>query len=144
MRGGMCQTIYMHAKANNKYMKNYDKENKHNIISHALRWKYGWEMPQEHPVDSFKWVKDLFQFNERFIKRYDENNNKGYFLELHAEYLKKIFNLHKDLPFLPKREKNNKCEKLVCNIEDKKIYIIHIRALKQALNQGLILKRYTE
>ena len=34
-----------------------------------------------------------------------------------------------------------KVEKRVCSIEDKEKYVIHIRALKQALNHGLILKR---
>ena len=32
-------------------------------------------------------------------------------------------------------------KKLVCGIEDKEKYVVHIRALKQALNHGLILKR---
>ena len=37
--------------------------------------------------------------------------------------------------------KINKCSKLVCNLYDKKGYVIHIRALKQALNHGLILTK---
>ena len=37
--------------------------------------------------------------------------------------------------------KIRKCNKLVCNLYDKKEYIVHIRALKQALNYGLILKK---
>ena len=41
---------------------------------------------------------------------------------------KKVFNLHKDLPFLPERKKFKKVEKLVCSIEDKEKYFIHIRA----------------
>ena len=90
------------------------------------------------PLDGFKWVKDLFKFNEDFIRNYDENSNKGYFLEVDP---KKLFRLHKDFPFLPKKEKINKCEKLVCNIKDKEIYAVHIRALKQALNHGLKLKK---
>ena len=73
------------------------------------------------PLDGFKWVKDLFKFNEDFIRNYDENSNKGYFLEVDVEYPKKLFRLHKDFPFLPKKEKINKCEKLVCNIKDKDI-----------------------
>ena len=93
------------------------------------------------PLDGFKWVKDLFKFNEDFIRNYDENSNKGYFLEVDVEYPKKLFRLHKDFPFLPKKEKINKCEKLVCNIKDKEIYAVHIRALKQALNHGLKLKK---
>ena len=47
---------------------------------------------------------------------------------------------HKDLPFLPERKKLEKVEKLVCSIEDEEKYVIYIRALKQALNHGLVLK----
>ena len=86
-------------------------------------------------------TKKLSKFNEDFIKNYDENSNKGYFLEVDIDYPKELFNLHKDLPFLPERKKVNKVEKLICSIEDKEKYVIHIRALKQALNHGLILKK---
>ena len=34
-----------------------------------------------------------------------------------------------------------KSKKLICIIEDKERYVIHIRALKQALNHGLKLKK---
>ena len=83
----------------------------------------------------------MSKFNEDFIKKYDENNNKGYFLEVDIGYPKELFNFHKDLPFLPKRKKVEKVEKLICSIEDKEKYVIHIRALKQALNHGLVLKK---
>ena len=76
-----------------------------------------------------------------FIKNYDENSNKGYILEVDVEYPKKLFNLHSDLPFLPERKKIGKCNKLVCTVQDKENYVVHIRALKQALNHGLILKK---
>ena len=56
------------------------------------------------------------------------------------EYPKQLFGFHKELPFLPERKKIEKVEKLVCSIEDKEKYVIHIRALKQALNNGLKLK----
>ena len=55
-----------------------------------------------------------------FIKNNDENSGKGYFLEVDVDYPKKLFDLHKDLPFLPERRKVNKIEKLICSIEDKK------------------------
>ena len=77
-------------------------------------------MSQTLPVNGFKWVKNLSRFNEIFISNYDENSNKGYFLEVDIDYSKELFNLHKDLPFLPERKKVNKVEKLICNIEDKK------------------------
>ena len=53
-----------------------------------------------------------------------------------------MFNLHKYLPFLPERKKIKKINQSVCNISDKENYVVHIRALKQALNHGLILKKY--
>ena len=46
-----------------------------------------------------------------------------------------------NLPFLSERTKIKKCNNLVCNLYDKKEYAAHIRALKQALNHGLILKK---
>ena len=52
-----------------------------------------------------------------------------------------LYNLHKDLPFLPERKKVERVKKLICGIEDKKKYVIHIRPLKQALNHGLKLKK---
>ena len=55
------------------------------------------------------------------------------------EYLKTLFNSHKDLPFLPERKKVEKVVNLICIIEDKK-NVIHIKALKQALIHGLKLK----
>ena len=49
--------------------------------------------------------------------------------------------LHSDLPFLHERMKINKCDKLVCNLNDKENYPMHILALKQALNHGLKLTK---
>ena len=49
--------------------------------------------------------------------------------------------MHSDLPFSSERIKIKKCNKLVHNSYDKKEYVVHIRALKQALNHGLILKK---
>ena len=71
-RGGICHAIHRYAKANNKYMKNHDK----NIESSYLMYLdaknlYGWAMSQKLPVDGFKWIKKLSEFNEDFIKNYD-------------------------------------------------------------------------
>ena len=83
---------------------------------------------------------DLSKFNENFIKNYDENNDKGYFLEIDVKYPTNLHKLHSDLPFLSKRMEINKFKKLVCTVYNKKNYVVHISALKQALNHGLILK----
>ena len=144
IRGGICQATHRYAKANNKYMKNYDKNIESSYIEYLdANNLYGWAMSQKLPVNDFKWVKqeELSKFNEDFIKNYDENGNIGYFLEVDIDYPKELFNLHKDLPFLPESKKVNKVEKLICSIENKEKYVIHIRSLKQALNHGLKLKK---
>ena len=142
IRGGMCQAIHRHAKANNKYMNNYDK----NIESSYLMYLdannlYRWAMSQKLLVNGFKWVKELSKFSKSFIKGYDENSDREYFFDVDVEYPKNVFNHHKDLPFLPERKKIGKCNKLVCRIQDKENYVVHIRMLKQALNHGLTLKK---
>ena len=67
-RCGICQATHRHAKANNKYMNNY---NKHVISSYPMYLDannlYGWVMPQKLPVKDFKWVKKLSKFNKDFI-----------------------------------------------------------------------------
>ena len=94
-------------------MNNHDKRK---MISYLMYLDannlYGWAMSQKLPADGFKWIKDLFQFNERFIKNYDENSNKAYFLEVNVECPKNLFDLHKDLPFLPKRKTIEKAKKI--------------------------------
>ena len=98
-------------------------------------------MCKKLPVSNFTWAEDLSIFTESFIKDYDENSDTWYFLEVDIKYPKELFNKHKDLPFLPERMKINKFSKLVCTLHDKENYVIHIRALKQALNHGLALKK---
>ena len=143
--GGICQAINRYAKGNNKFIKNYDKD----IISSYLMYLdannlYGWTVSQKLPVNCLKWAKNLSTFNEIFIRNYDENSYKGYFLEVDIEYPKELFDLYKDIPFLPESKKVNKVEKPFCSIEDTEKYAMHVRVLKQALNHGLVLKKYTE
>ena len=140
-RGGICHSIHRCTKANNKYMENCD-ENKESLYIQYLDANnlYGWAISQKLPKNNFKWVEDTSRINEEFIKNYNENSNKGYILEVDVKYPKKLYDLHSDLPFLPRRMKIDKCKKLVCNLHNKKKYVVHIKSLKQALNHGLKLK----
>ena len=141
IRGGICQATYRYAKANNKYMKNYNKNKESSYLEYnGANNLYGGAMSQKLPVDGFKWIEedDISKFNEKFIKNYDENSDIGYVLEVDVEYPENLHELHIDLPFLPERMKINKCTKLVCTTQDKENYVVHISALKQALNHGLI------
>ena len=114
-------------------------------MSHSQYWdvdnSYGWPMSQKLPVYNFEWIKDTSQFNEDFIKNYNEESDDGYLLKLYAQYLEKLHELHNHLPFLPERKKIEKIEKLVANLHDKTEYVTHLRNLNQALNLRLVLKK---
>ena len=106
-------------------------------------------MSKKLPVNGFKWTDGdktaepsaKHVINEEFTKNYNENDKKGYILEVDVKYPKKLHELHSDLPFLPERMAVNKCKKLFCNLYNKKKYVVYINSLKQALNHGLKFKK---
>ena len=145
IRGGICHAIHRCAKAINKYMKNYDK----NIESSYLMCLdannlYGWRMSQKLPVNGFKWIKNLSNFNKNFIKSYDENSDKGYILEVDVEYPKNLFNLHKNLLFLAEIKKTEKWKKLVCNIHDERKLCCTHKSLKTSTKSWIITTKSTQ
>ena len=164
IRGGICQSIHQYAKANNKYMKNYNNNEESSYIQYLdVNNLYGWTMSKKLPVNGFKWTDTSetsalalndktaepsslersakHVINEEFIKNYNENNDKGYIFKVDVKYPKRLHELHSDLPFLSERMEVNKCKKLVCNLFNKKKYVAHINTLKQSLNHGLKLKK---
>ena len=105
---GICHSIHRYAKANNKYMKNYNNNEESSYIQYLdANNLYGWAMSKKLPVNGFKWL-DNGEINEEFIKNYDENNDKGYILEVDIRYPKRLHELHSDLPFLSERMKIDK------------------------------------
>ena len=58
IRGGICQATHRYVKANNKYMKNYDKNSESSYIEYLdANNLYGWAMSIKLPVKGFKWLK---------------------------------------------------------------------------------------
>ena len=101
IREGICQAIYHYETANNKYMKNYNK----NVISSFLKYVdannlYGWAMFRKLPIGKFRWANKLSIQIEQVIKMYDENNDQGAIFEEDVEYPSTVRAKHKDLPFL--------------------------------------------
>ena len=83
IRGGIYHSIHRYAKANNKYMKNYNNNiNKESSYIQYLDANnlYGWAMSKKLPVNEFKWT-DNNKINEEFIKSYNENDKKDVFLK---------------------------------------------------------------
>ena len=142
IRGGICNAIQRYAKANNKYMKDYDKKKKSSYIQYLdANNLYGKAMTEKLPVRGFRWMDDISRIDEDFVRGYNKNDIKGYILEVDVDYPNKLQNLHNDLPFLPERMVINNTKKLVCNLQDKKNYVVHINVLKQALDHGLKLRK---
>ena len=88
-RSGICHSIHRYAKANNEYMKNYDKNIELSYLMYLDPTNlYRRAMSRKLPVDGFKQIKRLSEFDGRFVKNFDENRDKGYFLEVDVEYQK--------------------------------------------------------
>ena len=78
IRGGICQSIHRYAKANNKYMNNYDKSIKSSYLMYLdANNLYGWAMSKKLPINGFEWENDLSRFDESFIKNYNEDSDVG-------------------------------------------------------------------
>ena len=99
IRGGICHSVYQDAEANNKYMGDYDKNKESLYLKYLdVNRLYGCPMSQKSPVNNFEWIEDTFQFNEDFIKSYnEEDSDEGCFLEINIQYPEKLHELHNDL-----------------------------------------------
>ena len=101
-------------------MKDYDKNKESSYLKYwDVSNLYGWSMSQKFPVNKFEWREETSQFNEDFIKNYNEESDEGYFLAGDVQYPEKLHEPHNGLTFLPERKKIKKVEKLVTNLYDK-------------------------
>ena len=142
IRGGICHAIQRYAKANNKYMKDYNKDKEPSYIPYLdANNLYGKAMSEKLPVRGFRWMNDIYRMDEEVVRSYDKNDIKGYILEVDVDYPNELQNLQSDFPFLAESMVINNTKKLVCNLQDKKNYVVHINVLKQALDHGLKLRK---
>ena len=82
IRGGICHTIHHYLKANNKCMKHYDKNKESSYLQYwDVNNLYGWAMSQKLSVNDLKWVEDILELNEDFIKSYNDESDEDIFLE---------------------------------------------------------------
>ena len=145
IRGGITQSVNRCAKANNPYMGSEfipDKPTRYLQYLDANNL-YGWAMSQPLPTGGFKWVDvkpDKGEAVQAKIRKLMKCKSKGYILEVDVHYPKELHDSHNDLPFMCEHLKINGVEKLIPNLYDKKRYVIHIRALDQALKHGLVLE----
>ena len=77
IRDGICYAILRYAKANNKYMKDYSKDEEESFLRYNdANNLYGFAMSEPLQVDGFEWMEDLSKIDQDFIKNYDENSER--------------------------------------------------------------------
>ena len=153
IRGGLSQISTRYAKANNKYMKSYDKTKPDTYISYFdANNLYGHSMCEYLPYKDFKWNNDEWDLDK--ILNLSDTSNKGYLfsVDLHIpEDKHEYFNNYTPLPLnkvIKKEElnplftqdyKESKIKKLCCSLDDRINYKVNYRLLKLVLNLGFKL-----
>ena len=134
---GITQAVRKYASANNKYMGDrFDSKSESSYLQYLdTNNLYGWAMSQPLPTGESKWV----DANPNEISELATRTDKGYLPDVDVSYPKELHNSHNDRPFMCERMEINGVEKLVPNLRDKKNYVIHIQALNQVLQHGLML-----
>ena len=62
-------------------------------------------------------------------------------MKVDVKYPKELHENHNELPFLAEKMKIGRKKKLAPNLKNKKGYVVHIKALDQALKHGFKLKK---
>ena len=137
-RGGVSQCSNRYAIVNNKYMTEFNESGEIKFIVYLdANNLYGWGMAQPLPYGGFEWVTNLsnFEFN------IPDDSPIGYILEVDLFYPPELHDEHNDMPFCPEHSKPSRSsqEKLLTTLLSKQKYVLHYRALKHALANGLKL-----
>ena len=140
IRGGISHISKRYAEANNKYMKNCNKEKPSTYIQYLdANNLYGWAMSQKLPTHGFKWMDIDIPSVIKLLEKKDTKT--GYIFEVDLEYPQSLWDEHNDYPLAPEKIKINKVEKLVSTLLPKTHYVLHYKNLKQYLEEGMILKK---
>ena len=143
IRGGISIISNRYGEANNKYMKDFNKNKLFKFLMYLdANNLYGFAMSQKLPTNGFKWLTDKEienLFNNQIVQVWEKT---PCILEVDIEYPKELHDLHNDYPFCPERvECDNGIKKLIPNLRDKNNYVIHYKNLMQCLKAGLKLKK---
>ena len=143
IRGGISIISNRYGKANNKYMKDYNKKEASKYLMYVdANNLYGCAMSQKLPVHSFKWLTDKEIKNLFKIQVVQFWERTPCILEVDLEYPEELHDLHNDYPLCPERVECDKgVKKLIPNLRHKNNYVVHYKTLMQYLNLGMELKK---
>ena len=101
LRGGISYIAKRYAKANNKYMNDYDPKKQSTFISYLdMNNLYGWAMSQYPPYEGFNLLKNIDEFD---VMSVNEKSLAGYLLEVDLKYPDELHELHNDYPLAPEK-----------------------------------------
>ena len=143
IRGGISIISNRYGKANNKYMKDFNKSEPSKYLMYVdANNLYGSAMSEKLPVHSFKWMsnKEIENiFNNQIVQVWEKT---PCILEVDLEYPEELHDLHNDYPLCPERVECDKgVKKLIPNLRHKNNYVIHYKNLMQCLRLGMKLKK---
>ena len=138
IRGGNSNVFKRFAKANNKFMKNFDeKQTSRFLVYLDANNLYGWAMSQPLPVGKFAWTSEEELKN---WKNFVETEGRGCILEVDLIYPEELHDSHNDFPLAPEILMLGSVEKLTQNLRNKKGMVLHGRNLELFLSLGMTLK----
>ena len=101
MRGGISYIAKRYAKANNKYINDYDPKKQSTFISYLdINNLYGWVMSEYLPYEGLTWLKNVDKLDVMSIS---EKCLIGYLLEVDFEYPDKLHELQNYYPLAPEK-----------------------------------------
>lgn len=155
IRGGLSQISKRYAKANNKYIKNYNPNDLSSFILYLdANNLYGGGMSSYLPYKNFKWNRQEWTYEK--ILQLKDDGKKGYLFEVDLEYPKTLHDLHNGYAlcsenkiitndmlneFQKQDRKETKISKLITTFYNKEKYGLNYRYLKLVLSLGLKLKK---
>ena len=160
-RGGISYIANRFGEANNKYMKEYNKEKPSKYIMYLdANNLYGYAISQYLPTGGFKWLTEK-QIDKIMKKTILSDNEKGYMLAVDLEYPEGFHEMHNDYLLAADKMKVTNdmlspyCKtiqetfgvtigqvaKLTPTLTEKKNYVLHYRNLQLYLSLGLRLKK---
>ena len=161
MRGGISYIAKRYRRANNEFVKGYDKGKEKSFITYCdVNNLYGTAMLEHLPYDGFEWLSDD-EINGIDFNCVSAESDVGYILEVDLEYPKELHELHNDYPLAPEKMRVSKdmlsdyclsiagwydvkvgdVAKLIPNLRDKSCYVLHYRTLQLYVSLGMVVKR---
>ena len=162
VRGGVSVISHRYARANNKYVQDFNPEEPSSfIIDLDANNLYGWAMSESLACKDFRWLTEE-EISNLHIRSIADDANTGYILEVDLRYPNHLHEEHNDYPLasesltVTESMLSNYCKslfsstnekphrgtpKLIPNLNNKTNYIVHYRNLKFYLDQGLVLRK---